>query len=83
LVGHPRIAEAAASFECKVERHIDFGPQRAVVIGEILMVHARDGIIDPQSKRVSEESYHPIGRMFASRYCTTRQRFDLPGQLPE
>jgi flavin reductase (DIM6/NTAB) family NADH-FMN oxidoreductase RutF len=81
-VKHPRIAEAAASLECKVERRIEFGPERELVIGEILHIHARDGIVDPVSKRVSEENYHPIGRLYASRYCTTRQRFNLPGSLP-
>jgi flavin reductase (DIM6/NTAB) family NADH-FMN oxidoreductase RutF len=83
LVGHPRIAEAPAALECKVERRIDFGAGREVVIGEILLVHARDGVIDPTTKRVSEVHYKPVGRLFASRYCTTRQRFNLPGPLPE
>ncbi|MSQ64198.1 MAG: flavin reductase family protein [Betaproteobacteria bacterium] len=81
-VKHPRIGEAAACFECRVERRIEFGPQRELVIGEILLVHAREGIIDPKTKRISEENYRPIGRLFASRYCTTRQRFDLPGEIP-
>ena len=81
-VKHPRIAEAAASLECKVERRIEFGPERELVIGEILHLHARDGIVDPVTKRVSEENYQPIGRLYASRYCTTRQRFNLPGELP-
>jgi flavin reductase (DIM6/NTAB) family NADH-FMN oxidoreductase RutF len=81
-VRHPRIAEAAASFECKVERRIAFGPERELVIGEILLVHAREGVIDPLTKRVSEEHYRPIGRLFGNRYCTTRERFDLPGPLP-
>ena len=81
-VKHPRIGEAAASFECKVERCIEFGPERELVIGEILLVHAREGVVDPVTKRISEEHYRPIGRLFANRYCTTRERFDLPGQLP-
>ena len=82
LVKHPRIGEAAASLECKVERRIEFGPEREMVIGEILLIHAREGVIDPKTKRVSEERYRPVGRLFASRYCTTRDRFDLPGALP-
>jgi len=82
LVQHPRIGEAAASLECKVERRIEFGPERELVIGEILLVHAREGIVDPKTKRISEENYRPIGRLFGSRYCTTRQRFNLPGKLP-
>ncbi len=82
LVKHPRIAEAAASFECRLERRINFGPEREMVVGEILVVHARDGIVDPATKRISEDLYRPIGRLFANRYCTTRERFDLSGSLP-
>ena len=78
VVKHPRIAEAAASLECRVERRINFGPEREMVVGEILLIHARDGIIDPVTKRISEELYRPIGRLFANRYCTTRERFNLP-----
>jgi flavin reductase (DIM6/NTAB) family NADH-FMN oxidoreductase RutF len=83
LVAQPRIEQAAAALECRVERRLQWGTGREIVIGEILLVHARDGIIDPQSKRVSETGYRPIGRLYANRYCTTRQRFDLPGDLPE
>ncbi len=38
--------------------------------------------VDPATWRVSE-AYRPIGRLYGDRYCTTRQRFDLPGPLPE
>ena len=82
LVQHPRIAEAAACLECRLERLIEISGTRQLVLGEILLIHARDGIIDPATKRISEERYRPIGRLFANRYCTTRQRFDLPGDLP-
>ena len=81
-VKHPRIGEAAACLECKVERRLEWGSAREMVIGEILLVHAREGIVDPRTKRVSEEHYRPIGRLYAARYCTTRQRFNLPGELP-
>ena len=81
-VQHPRIAEAAACLECKLERLIVISPTREIVLGEIQLVHARDGIIDPQTKRISETNYRPIGRLFADRYVTTRERFNLPGKLP-
>lgn len=54
-----------------------------MILGRILLIHARDGIIDPVSKRISEDYYKPVGRLFANRYCTTRQRFELPGELPK
>ena len=82
IVKHPRIAEAAACFECRVEQLLEISGTRVLVLGEMLLVHAREGVIEPHSKRVSEEHYRPIGRLFADRYCTTRQRFNLPGELP-
>ncbi|HWI35939.1 MAG TPA: flavin reductase family protein [Burkholderiales bacterium] len=81
-VQHPRIAEAAACLECRLERLIVISPTRELVLGEIQLIHARDGIIDPQTKRISETNYRPIGRLFADRYVTTRERFNLPGKLP-
>jgi flavin reductase (DIM6/NTAB) family NADH-FMN oxidoreductase RutF len=83
LVQHPRIAEAAACLECELFRLIEISDTRQLVLGEVLLIHARDCIIDPKTKRVSEEHYKPVGRLFASRYCTTRQRFNLPGPLPD
>jgi flavin reductase (DIM6/NTAB) family NADH-FMN oxidoreductase RutF len=83
LVQHPRIAEAAACLECRLFRLIEVSATRELVLGEILLVHARDGIIDPKTKRISEQAYRPVGRLFGNRYCTTRQRFDLPGKLPD
>src|SRR5919106_3770210 len=67
LVQHPRIAQAAACLECRLFRLLEISATRELVLGEILLVHAREGIIDPRTKRVSEEHYQPIGRLFASR----------------
>jgi flavin reductase (DIM6/NTAB) family NADH-FMN oxidoreductase RutF len=82
LVQHPRIAEAVACLECRLFRLLEISDTRELVLGEILLVHAREGIIDPKTKRISEQHYRPIGRLFANRYCTTRERFNLPGDLP-
>jgi len=83
VIKQPRIAEAPASFECRLFRRIEVGPVRDIILGEIVHVHARDDVIDPATKRVSENNYRPVGRLYGSRYCTTRQRFDLPGKVPE
>jgi hypothetical protein len=52
------------------------------VLGEVLHAHVREGLADPGPWRV-REAYRPIGRLYGDRSCTTRQRFDLPGPLPE
>jgi flavin reductase (DIM6/NTAB) family NADH-FMN oxidoreductase RutF len=83
LVPHPRIAEAPVSFECRLFQRIEVGTAREIVLGEVVHIHARDGLIDPVTKRVAENEYRPVGRLYGTRYCTTRQRFELPGELPE
>ena len=75
--------EAIASFECVLREKTEIGPGRAFLFGEIVMLHAAEGIIDPKTHRVSETLYQPVGRLWGNRYCTTRQRFALPGALPE
>ena len=81
-VKHPRIAQAAASFECVVNRLVAVSGTQEIVIGEIVHLHTRDGIVDPATLRISEDRYQPIGRLYGNRYCTTRERFDLPAELP-
>ncbi len=81
MVKPPRILEAPASLECRLTRRLTFGSAREVVLGEVLYAHVREGLVDPATWRVSE-TYRPIGRLYGDRYCTTRQRFDLPGPLP-
>ncbi len=83
LISQPRIAEAVACFECRLFKRLEIVPGRDFIIGEILLVHAREGVIDPSTKRVSDSQYRPVGRLYANRYCTTRQRFTLPGRLPD
>jgi len=78
----PRIREAPASLECRLFQRFEFGPSRELVLGEGLHAHVRDELVDPATWRVSE-AYRPIGRLYGDRYCTTRQRFDLPGPIPE
>ena len=83
VVSHPRIAEAPVSFECRLFKRIEVDQARDIILGEVVHLHARDGLIDPETKRVSDDNYFPVGRLYGTRYCTSRQRFNLPGDLPE
>lgn len=72
----PRIAESPVSFECRLHTRLDFNT-RDVCIGEILWMHVRDGIVDPGNHRRIANAYHPVGRLYANRYCRTRDEFQL------
>ncbi|WP_395747481.1 flavin reductase family protein [Prosthecobacter sp.] len=73
----PRIAEAPASLECKSHSIIEIGDNR-LIIGEVLRVHVREGVFDPETWLVQPGNYRPIGRMQSPNwYCYTREMFEM------
>lgn len=73
----PHISEAPVAFECRKTVAMSFSPHRELVIGEVLRIHARAGLIDPASLRFDLDVYKPVGRMFANSYARQSDRFDL------
>ena len=77
-IAPPRVASSLAQFECKLLQHIELasGPAGAnVVIGEIVMMHVadsiiNDGIIDPAK-------LDNVGRLGGKAYTKTTDRFEL------
>jgi flavin reductase (DIM6/NTAB) family NADH-FMN oxidoreductase RutF len=73
-----RIAEAPVSMECRRYVTLQPGPERYIVLGEVVMLHVRDGIVDPERLRIDRDAYAPIGRLFGGGYVRTRDRFEMP-----
>ena len=74
----PRLADAPWAMECKTWQVINVKDDRQLVMGEGLRFHIRDELWDPKAMRVHMERYHPVGRMFADRYCRTDDRVVFP-----
>jgi flavin reductase (DIM6/NTAB) family NADH-FMN oxidoreductase RutF len=73
----PRIAEAPFAFECRKHTTMSFSPTRELLIGEVVHIHAREGLVDEKTLRVSLTDYKPVGRLFANDYSRQNQRFEL------
>jgi flavin reductase (DIM6/NTAB) family NADH-FMN oxidoreductase RutF len=73
----PRIASAPFALECRRTLALAFGPDREIVLGEVLCLHARDGLLDEATLRVRAEAYHPVGRLFGDGYSRQGDRFSL------
>jgi flavin reductase (DIM6/NTAB) family NADH-FMN oxidoreductase RutF len=74
-----RIAEAPASLECRKYQAIEVGDKnRMLMIGEVIHFHARDGLVDPETHYINEETYKPIGRLHRALYTKTADRFEMP-----
>ena len=73
----PRIAEAPFAFECRRHTTMTFSPTRELVIGEVVHIHARAGLVDERTMRVSVTDYKPVGRLFANDYARQNDRFEM------
>ncbi len=77
VVKPPRIAEAPVSLECKSHSIVEIGDNR-LIIGEVLRVHVREGILNADTWMVNADAYRPIGRMQAPGwYCHTTSMFEM------
>lgn len=73
-----RIASAPAALECRTFTLLRIGRTRELVIGEILYLHVRNGLVDPDRLRVDLTRYRPVGRLFGELYCRIGDIFALP-----
>ncbi len=73
----PRIAAAPFALECKRIVTLAFSDTREMLIGEVLAVHARDGLADPASHYVDTGAYRPIGRLAGTAYCHQGEVFKM------
>jgi len=77
-VAVPRLADAPWAMECKTWKTIDVDGRRILIMGEGVHFHIRDELWDSATMRVNMDRYHPVGRMFADRYCRTDDRIVFP-----
>jgi flavin reductase (DIM6/NTAB) family NADH-FMN oxidoreductase RutF len=76
-VAVPRLAAAPFALECRRSVALSFAPGRELLIGEVLRVHAREGLVDPANLHVDGAAYQPIGRMFGNLYSSQREVFAM------
>ncbi|MBV9531297.1 MAG: flavin reductase family protein [Bradyrhizobium sp.] len=77
-VAAPRLADTPWAMECKTWKMIDVNGDRQLIMGEGIHFYIRDELWDSEAMRVHMERYHPVGRMFADRYCRTDDRVVFP-----
>lgn len=73
----PSIAEAAASFECKLHSFLDIAGSREIILGEIVAAHLREDMVNDRY-HIDPTILDAVGRMGGHGYATTRDYFDLP-----
>ena len=78
IVKAPRVAESPVNIECKLDQIVQLGSgdhEHGLVIGEILLMHVRDEIID--GHRIDQAKLMATGRMAGNMYCRTGERYEM------
>ena len=78
LVKPPRVAESPVNMECRLQQVISIGQgnhQHGLVIGQIVLMHVRDDIID--GHRINHQRLQPTGRLAGNMYCHTADIFEM------
>ena len=74
----PRVAESPVNMECRLQQVINLGSgeqQHGLVIGEVVLLHIRDDLID--GHRINHHLLKPTGRLAGSMYCHTAEVFEM------
>ena len=76
----PRIAEAPAALECRHYMTLEPAARRHLIMGEIVRVHARPGIVNAERLHVNLDAYKPVARLFGNLYARLGEVFELKRQ---
>jgi flavin reductase (DIM6/NTAB) family NADH-FMN oxidoreductase RutF len=76
----PRIAEAPAALECRHYMTLEPAARRHLIIGEVVRVHARPGIVNAERLHVNLDAYKPVARLFGNLYARLGEVFELKRQ---
>jgi flavin reductase (DIM6/NTAB) family NADH-FMN oxidoreductase RutF len=73
----PRLTAAPFALECRRSVSLNFSPGRELLVGEVLRIHARPGLVDTANMYVDFAAYRPIGRLFGNLYSYQREPFTM------
>ncbi|MFD2740403.1 flavin reductase family protein [Sulfitobacter aestuarii] len=77
FVSCPQIAEAPVRLECRRHVTLNIGKSREIILGEVLAMHARPGLVNERF-HVDAAGLDALGRMGGHGYCRSNETFDLP-----
>lgn len=83
LVKPPRIRSAPFALECRKMVSLAFSADRELLVGEIVAIQARDGLVDAARHYVDLERYRPVGRLHGNLYARQRDMFELKRETYE
>jgi len=78
VIETPHLADAPISLECRLFDRKDFGNERHLVFGKVAALNAREGLFDPETKRLNVPHYDPVARLYATSYARLGPAYEVP-----
>jgi flavin reductase (DIM6/NTAB) family NADH-FMN oxidoreductase RutF len=73
----PHLTGSPAALECRKVTLMNFGAERDLLVGEVLGIQVRDGVVDPATLRTDYEQYWPVARIAGTMYARMHDRFEI------
>ena len=73
----PRLAGAPVALECRQVTMMCFGPTRDLIVGEVVGLFVRGGIVDPVTLRTDYDALAPVARLAGALYARVSDRFAI------
>lgn len=68
-VAPPRLAKVPVALECRKLTGLSFNQERELLVGDVVGLATRDGLVDADSLHVDWQGKYPVARLFADRYA--------------
>jgi len=72
----PRLADAALALECRLHEVLQFGSGSEFLIGKVLRMHAREGLV--RDNKIDSEELRPLARLGGPVYGTVGRTLAFP-----
>ncbi|MBM09092.1 MAG: nitrilotriacetate monooxygenase [Magnetovibrio sp.] len=72
-----RIKEAPVALECRRTIMLQLNETRDLCIGEVIYMHIKKGIIDPNTMRINLDEYDVVARLFGDLYASLGKPYPL------
>lgn len=79
-VAVPRLSGVPVALECTRMMSLSLSTERAILLGRVVGLATRDGLIDPDTLHVDWGGNYPVARLFADRYGEVHdtERLSIP-----
>lgn len=75
--GIPHLSNCPLALECTLFESRKLGPERHIIMGEVVALVAKDGLFDRETLRIDPNGFAPLARLHGTSYAGLGAKFDI------